>query len=113
MPEDAPVSLLGGHPEEVRQKQKEEVRQKEEARQKTERRTQEDRPPSATRHIKVIRPQAFSFGTIFAGLRTLVHYSDLFYTLSVFRLNVRYKQSVLGWAWAAVQPIALMAIYTF
>jgi lipopolysaccharide transport system permease protein len=105
MPEDAPVSLLGGPPEEVRQK--------EEARQKTERGPQEDRPPSATRHIKVIRPPAFSFGTIFAGLRTLVRYSDLLYTLSVFRLNVRYKQSVLGWAWAAVQPCALMAIYTF
>jgi len=32
--------------------------------------------------------------------------------LSVFRLTVRYKQSLLGWAWAALQPLALMTIYT-
>lgn len=64
------------------------------------------------RPIKVIRPPAFSLHTIFMGLRTLAQYSDLLYTLSLFRLSVRYKQSALGWAWAAVQPLALMAIYT-
>ena len=32
--------------------------------------------------------------------------------LSLHRLSVRYKQSVLGWAWALVQPLALMLIYT-
>lgn len=106
MPEDAPISVLGGG-------SPEEARRKEGAREKAEHRTQEDRPRSAARRIKVIRPPAFSFGTIFAGLRTLIHYSDLLYTLSLFRLNVRYKQSVLGWAWAAVQPCALMGIYTF
>jgi len=64
------------------------------------------------RPIKVIRPPSFSLGTIFTGLRTLTQYSDLLYTLSLFRLNVRYKQSVLGWTWAALQPLALMGIYT-
>jgi lipopolysaccharide transport system permease protein len=44
---------------------------------------------------------------------TLVQYTDLLYTLSLFRLSVRYKQSVLGWFWAALQPVALMGIYTF
>lgn len=43
----------------------------------------------------------------------LLQYSDLFYALSVFRLKVRYKQSILGWVWAALQPLALMGIYTF
>jgi lipopolysaccharide transport system permease protein len=62
--------------------------------------------------VRVIRPPSFSFRTIFAGLQTLSRYSDLLYTLSLFRLSVRYKQSVLGWAWAALQPIALMGIYT-
>jgi lipopolysaccharide transport system permease protein len=63
--------------------------------------------------VRVIRPPSFSLGTIIAaGLRTLSQYSDLLYTLSLFRLSVRYKQSVLGWAWAAVQPLALMGIYT-
>src|SRR5260370_1728284 len=62
--------------------------------------------------MKVIRPSTFSISTIFDGVRTLAQYSDLLYTLSLFRLNVRYKQSVLGWAWALLQPLALMGIYT-
>jgi lipopolysaccharide transport system permease protein len=64
------------------------------------------------RPVKVIRPPSFSLGAIFTGLRTLVQYSDLLYTLSLFRLSVRYKQSALGWTWAALQPLALMGIYT-
>ena len=65
------------------------------------------------RRVRVIGPPTFSLGTVFAGWRTLLQYSDLLYTLSLFRLKVRYKQSVLGWLWAALQPVALMAIYTF
>jgi lipopolysaccharide transport system permease protein len=68
--------------------------------------------PIAARPLKVIRPPTFSISTIFGGVRTLVQYSDLLYTLSLFRLNVRYKQSVLGWSWAILQPLALMCIYT-
>jgi lipopolysaccharide transport system permease protein len=41
-----------------------------------------------------------------------VKYADLLWILSLFRLNVRYKQSALGWVWAALQPLALMTIYT-
>jgi lipopolysaccharide transport system permease protein len=67
---------------------------------------------TAARPIKVIGPPKFSVGTVITGLGTLFQYSDLVYTLSLFRLNVRYKQSVLGWAWAVLQPVALMAIYT-
>jgi lipopolysaccharide transport system permease protein len=69
-------------------------------------------PTPAARPLKVIRPPTFSISTIFAGVRTLAQYSDLLYTLSLFRLNVRYKQSVLGWSWALLQPLALMCIYT-
>lgn len=67
---------------------------------------------TSDRPVKVIHPPAFSIGTIATGLRTLVQYSDLLYTLSLFRLSVRYKQSALGWTWAALQPLALMGIYT-
>jgi len=67
---------------------------------------------ASARPVKVIRPPSFSISTIFTGLRTLAQYSDLLYTLSLFRLSVRYKQSVLGWTWAALQPLALMGIYT-
>jgi len=72
-----------------------------------------DRAESSSHRIRIIGPPAFSFGTVFAGLRGLVQYSDLLYALSFFRLNIRYKQSILGWAWAALQPLALMGIYTF
>jgi lipopolysaccharide transport system permease protein len=68
---------------------------------------------SGARRVRVIGPATFSLGTIFSGLRALFQYSDLLYVLSVFRLSVRYKQSALGWAWAALQPLALMGIYTF
>jgi len=64
------------------------------------------------RPVRVIRPPAFSIGTIFSGLRTLAKYADLLWILSLFRLKVRYKQSALGWVWAALQPLALMTIYT-
>lgn len=70
-------------------------------------------PRSVAPSVRVIRPPAFSLGTVVLGLRTLLKYSDLLYTLSIFRLNVRYKQSALGWGWAALQPLALMGIYTF
>jgi len=65
------------------------------------------------RRIRVIGRPTFSIATIFAGACNLLQYSDLFYTLSLFRLKVRYKQSILGWLWAALQPLALMGIYTF
>lgn len=68
---------------------------------------------SAPRRITVIGPPAFSIQSVLAGVRLLAQYSDLFWALSVFRLRIRYKQSVLGWLWAAVQPLALMGIYTF
>src|SRR5580692_2972393 len=67
---------------------------------------------SQVRPVKVIRPPAFSVGTIFSGLQMLARYSDLLWILSLFRLKVRYKQSALGWTWAALQPLALMTIYT-
>ena len=72
-----------------------------------------ERKESSSRRIRIIGPPAFSAGAVFSGLRALIQYSDLLYVLSLFRLNIRYKQSLLGWAWAALQPLALMAIYTF
>jgi lipopolysaccharide transport system permease protein len=75
--------------------------------------TAADRGRANQRPVKVIHRPTFSITTIFTGLRTLNQYSDLLYTLSLFRLTVRYKQSALGWIWAALQPLALMAIYTF
>lgn len=64
------------------------------------------------RTLTIIRPPAFSIGTIVSGIKTLVDYRDLLFTLTVFRLTVRYKQSILGWIWAALQPLAMMMVYT-
>lgn len=62
--------------------------------------------------MKVIGPPAFSFGALRSGLAGLAEYRDLLVALSIHRLKVRYKQSALGIAWAIVQPVALMLIYT-
>lgn len=67
---------------------------------------------SPVRRIKVIRAPTFSPKAIVSGIADLADYTDLLYTLSVHRVKVRYKQSMLGWAWAVLQPLALMAIYT-
>jgi len=64
------------------------------------------------RRTKVIRPVAFSIRDLWAGLMGLSAYSDLLIVLSAHRLKVRYKQSMLGIAWAVIQPVALMLIYT-
>ena len=46
-------------------------------------------------------------------LAKLRQYSDLLYTLSLHRIKVRYKQSVLGIFWAILQPLSMMLIFTF
>ncbi|HJP91481.1 MAG TPA: ABC transporter permease [Pyrinomonadaceae bacterium] len=64
------------------------------------------------RPIRIIRPVSFSPLDLLRELRGLWHYRDLFYTLTVHRIKVRYKQSILGLAWAILQPLSLMLIYT-
>ena len=66
----------------------------------------------ADRPIRIIRPPSFSPLNLLRELRGLWHYRDLFYTLSVHLIKVRYKQSMLGLAWAILQPLSLMLIYT-
>src|SRR5215217_4739683 len=67
---------------------------------------------TGARRVKVIRPVAFSVRDLWSGLIGLADYRDLLVALSAHRLKVRYKQSVLGIAWAIIQPVALMLIYT-
>ena len=67
---------------------------------------------SHTRPIKIIRPASFSPLDLLRELRELWQYRDLFYTLTIHRIKVRYKQSLLGLAWAILQPLSLMLIYT-
>ena len=67
---------------------------------------------SSGRPLKNIRPPSFEPWRLWSAGRELLSYRDLMVTLSLHRLSVRYKQSMLGWAWALVQPLALMLIYT-
>jgi lipopolysaccharide transport system permease protein len=67
---------------------------------------------SYARPIRIIRPVSFSPLDLLRELRELWQYRDLFYTLTDHRIKVRYKQSVLGLAWAILQPLSLMLIYT-
>lgn len=64
------------------------------------------------RHVKIIQPPALSLRELQHGIMRLREYGDLLWTLSAHRIRVRYKQSALGLAWAVLQPLSLMLIYT-
>jgi lipopolysaccharide transport system permease protein len=49
---------------------------------------------------------------LLSAIPELIQYRDLIFTLCIHRLKVRYNQSLLGWAWAILQPLSLMLIYT-
>jgi lipopolysaccharide transport system permease protein len=47
-----------------------------------------------------------------AGLREIVAHRELLWALGMREVRVRYKQSLLGVAWAAIQPLTMMFIFT-
>jgi homopolymeric O-antigen transport system permease protein len=65
------------------------------------------------RRVSVIRPPSLLGINLLHDLAKLGQYADLLYTLSIHRIKVRYKQSVLGLLWAILQPLSLMLIFTF
>ncbi len=73
-------------------------------------------PLSATRAenrpVVVLRPPGSVLTGLATHVRRLPRYWDLLWTLTVHRVKVRYKQSLLGWVWAVLQPLALMLIFT-
>lgn len=62
--------------------------------------------------VTVIRPAASAWVHVGEHLGRLREYRDLLYTLSVHRIAVRYKQTSLGFAWALLQPVLMMVIFT-
>jgi len=66
----------------------------------------------ASSSAKIIRPPAFTLRFFARGISDLAAYRDLLFSLSQHRVRVRYKQSALGMAWAVLQPLAMMFIYT-
>jgi lipopolysaccharide transport system permease protein len=65
-----------------------------------------------TNPVRVIRPVCWTTVRVGDALARLLDHRDLFRTLTLHRLSVRYKQSLLGPAWAVLQPLALMVIFT-
>ncbi len=49
---------------------------------------------------------------IFNYFQQLYEYRELLITLTLREIKVRYKQTALGAAWAIVQPLALMVVFT-
>lgn len=60
----------------------------------------------------IIRPPADTWRRLPDYVRALPEYWDLLYTLSLHRINVRYRQTVLGVAWAVLQPLLMMLVFT-
>jgi lipopolysaccharide transport system permease protein len=60
----------------------------------------------------VYEPPALRRISLLASLQRLRQFSDLFVTLSLHRISVRYKQSRLGILWAVIQPLAMMVVFT-
>lgn len=77
-----------------------------------------DLPPVAShparpdaRPLTVIRPPAFTSQAAWRSVAMLPRYADLLLTLTAHRIKVRYKQSLLGPAWAILQPLAMMLVF--
>jgi lipopolysaccharide transport system permease protein len=68
----------------------------------------QDTPAEA--HELVIRPRS---GWIAIDWHELVAFRELLWFLVLRDVMVRYKQTVLGGAWAVVQPLTMMVIFTF
>ena len=65
----------------------------------------------ATRRLTVIRPPAMTLSAVARRLAMLPRHGHLLAALTTHRINVRYKQSVLGPIWAILQPLAMMVIF--
>jgi lipopolysaccharide transport system permease protein len=63
------------------------------------------------RRVTVIRAPSLSRRGLMS-LVELARYKDLLYTLTLHRIKVRYKQSLLGISWAVIQPLSMMLIFT-
>ncbi len=69
-----------------------------------------DNPPLASIvPVTIIRP---SRGWISLNLRDLWEYRELLYFLTWRDIKVRYKQTVLGAAWAIIQPFFTMVVFS-
>jgi lipopolysaccharide transport system permease protein len=68
-------------------------------------------PAAAARRVTFIGPPSVTLPAIGHRLARLPRHSHLLGALTAHRIKVRYKQSVLGPAWAILQPVAMMLIF--
>jgi lipopolysaccharide transport system permease protein len=66
---------------------------------------------SLLRPRKVIRRERPFLASVPGDLKSLASYRNLFKVMTATRLKIRYRQSVLGWLWAVLQPLSLMVLY--
>jgi lipopolysaccharide transport system permease protein len=66
-------------------------------------------PPA--RHVTVIGPPVLSASALRRRIAQLPRHGHLLAALTAHRIKVRYKGSVLGPAWAILQPLAMMTIF--
>ena len=59
--------------------------------------------------VTIIEPQS---GWRLLDWRELWAYRELLYVLTVRDIKVRYKQTVLGFAWAIIQPVMMMIVFS-
>lgn len=73
--------------------------------------TQPRRPadPAAAPYLLVLEP---SRGAARIDLAELWHYRDLLYFLTRREISIRYKQTLLGLAWAVLQPLLSMVVFS-
>jgi len=64
---------------------------------------------ATTAQVTVIRPPK---GWIPINLRELWAYRELLYFLTWRDIKIRYKQTVLGFAWAILQPLFMMVVFS-
>ena len=59
--------------------------------------------------ITIIKPRK---GLIGVDLKELFRYRELFWVLALKEIKVRYKQTLIGGAWAIIQPFSMMVVFT-
>ena len=65
-----------------------------------------------SRPTTVFEPPALGRIQPLADIRRLQQFGDLFVTLALHRIKVRYRQSRLGLLWAVIQPLGMMLAFT-
>ena len=64
---------------------------------------------NSTDEITIIKPRK---GLLSIDFKELYKYRELFFTLALKDIKVRYKQTVIGGLWAIIQPLMTKVVFT-